>query len=164
MIVTLGLYRNRSVERIKGNQAAFDNSQRNNLRSCLWILLSGRSVLSSLPSRRAGFLPSYIAFLRRHVVPLGNLYFPILSQEICQLVKAPEPHGLGPHNFNSPGRSNDKPTDPRTAQTPQALRVSGLLAYQRKRSYRFYDLTPRISYLVAFAVHPEISPLGPLWP
>jgi len=34
--VTLGLYRNRSVRRIKGNQATFDNSQRNNLRSCLW--------------------------------------------------------------------------------------------------------------------------------
>jgi len=49
--VTLGLYRNRSVERIKGNQATFDNSQRNNLRSRLWgfSLLSGHSVLSSLP-------------------------------------------------------------------------------------------------------------------
>jgi len=35
--VTLGLYRNRSVERIKGNQATFDNSQRNNLRSCVWV-------------------------------------------------------------------------------------------------------------------------------
>jgi len=35
--VTLGLYRNRSVERIKGNQATFDNSQRNNLRSCMWV-------------------------------------------------------------------------------------------------------------------------------
>ena len=31
--VTLGLYRNRSVEKIGGNQATFDNSQRNNLRS-----------------------------------------------------------------------------------------------------------------------------------
>jgi len=98
------------------------------------------------------------------VVPLGNPYFPILSQEIRPLVKAPEPHGLGPHNFIGPGRSNDKPTDPCTAQTPQALRVSGLPAYQRKRSYWFYDLTPRISYLVAFAVRPKISPLGPLWP
>ena len=40
--VTLGLYCNRSVERIKGNQATFDNSQRNNLRSCLWVFsLSG---------------------------------------------------------------------------------------------------------------------------
>ena len=36
-VVTLGLYRNRSVERIKGNQATFDNSQRNNLRSCVWV-------------------------------------------------------------------------------------------------------------------------------
>jgi len=37
LYVTLGLYRNRSVERIKGNQATFDNSQRNNLRSCVWV-------------------------------------------------------------------------------------------------------------------------------
>jgi len=35
--VTLGLSRNRSVGRIKGNQATFDNSQRNNLRSCVWV-------------------------------------------------------------------------------------------------------------------------------
>jgi len=35
--VTLGLSRNRSVGRIKGNQATFDNSQRNNLRSCAWV-------------------------------------------------------------------------------------------------------------------------------
>ena len=35
--VTLGLYRNRSVEKIKGNQATFDNSQRNNPRSCVWV-------------------------------------------------------------------------------------------------------------------------------
>jgi len=35
--VTLGLFRNRSVERINGNQATFDNSQRNNLRSCVWV-------------------------------------------------------------------------------------------------------------------------------
>jgi len=35
--VTLGLFRNRSVQRIKGNQATFDNSQRNNLRSCVWV-------------------------------------------------------------------------------------------------------------------------------
>jgi len=34
--VTLGLYRNRSAYGIKGNQATFDNSQRNNLRSFLW--------------------------------------------------------------------------------------------------------------------------------
>jgi len=33
--VTLGLSRNWSRERIKGNQATFDNSQRNNLRSCV---------------------------------------------------------------------------------------------------------------------------------
>ena len=37
LCVTLGLYHNRSVERIKGNQATFDNSQRNNLRSCMWV-------------------------------------------------------------------------------------------------------------------------------
>ena len=35
--MTLGLYRNRSVKRIKGNQATFDNSPRNNLRSCVWV-------------------------------------------------------------------------------------------------------------------------------
>jgi len=35
--VTLGSYRNQSVRRIKGNQATFDNSQRNNLRSCVWV-------------------------------------------------------------------------------------------------------------------------------
>jgi len=35
--VTLGLYRNRSVARIRGNQATFDNSQRNNLRSCVGV-------------------------------------------------------------------------------------------------------------------------------
>ena len=35
--VTLGLYRNRSVRRIKGDQATFDNSQQNNLRSCVWV-------------------------------------------------------------------------------------------------------------------------------
>ena len=36
-LVTLGLSRNRSVGRIKGNQATFDNSQRNNLRSSVWF-------------------------------------------------------------------------------------------------------------------------------
>jgi len=35
--VTLGLSRNRSVGRIKGNQATFNNSQQNNLRSCVWV-------------------------------------------------------------------------------------------------------------------------------
>ena len=35
--VTLGLYRNLSVERVKDNQATFDNSQQNNLRSCMWV-------------------------------------------------------------------------------------------------------------------------------
>ena len=35
--VTLGLSGNQSVERIKGNQATFDNSQRNNLRSHVWF-------------------------------------------------------------------------------------------------------------------------------
>ena len=51
--VTLGLYLNRSVERIKGNQATFDNSQRNNLRSCVWVLEGsvGEDV-------RADFFPS----------------------------------------------------------------------------------------------------------
>ena len=35
--VTLGLSRYRSAARIKGNQATFDHSQRNNLRSCVWV-------------------------------------------------------------------------------------------------------------------------------
>jgi len=35
--VTLGLSRNRSVGGFKGNQATFDNSQRNNLRSCVRV-------------------------------------------------------------------------------------------------------------------------------
>ena len=48
--VTLGLLRNRSVWRIKGNQATFDNSQRNNLRSCLWVWWG--SVVDDV---RAGF-------------------------------------------------------------------------------------------------------------
>ena len=53
MGVTLGLYRNRSVERIKGNQATFNNSQRNNLRSCVWVF--GGSVREDV---RADFLSS----------------------------------------------------------------------------------------------------------
>ena len=113
--MTLGLYRNRSVERIKGNQATFDNSQRNNLRSFLWGLFvewAFGTVLSSFPP--SGILPSYIVFLRCHVVPLENPYFLFFSQEIRPPVKAREPHGLGPPNFIGPGRSNDKPTDPRT--------------------------------------------------
>ena len=36
-IVALGLSCDRHVGRIKGNQATFDNSQRNNLRSCVWV-------------------------------------------------------------------------------------------------------------------------------
>jgi len=152
------------VERIKGNQATFDNSQQNNLRSCLWgffVEWAFGTVLSSSPS---GILPSYIVFFAASRGSSREPVLPILSQEMCPPAKAPEPHGLSPHNFIGPGRSNDKPTDPHTAQTPQALRVRFLLAYQRKRRYRFYDLTPRISYLVVFAVRPEISPLGPLRP
>ena len=49
-VVTLGLYCNRSVGRIKGNQATFDNSQRNNLRSCVCVF--GGSVGEDV---RAGF-------------------------------------------------------------------------------------------------------------
>jgi len=59
--VTLGLYRNRSVERINGNQATFDNSQRNNLRSCVWfsvVVLVGMFVLIS--SRRGEKSLSFI--------------------------------------------------------------------------------------------------------
>ena len=55
LYVTLGLYRNRSEDRIKGNQATFNNSQWNNLRSCVWVsvvvfglspfLLGGKSLV-----------------------------------------------------------------------------------------------------------------------
>jgi len=56
-----GVVSNRSVERIKGNQATFDNSQRNNLRSCVWVrwvvfFFFGedvRAVSSSFRERRA---------------------------------------------------------------------------------------------------------------
>jgi len=50
--VTLGLYRNWSVERIKGNQATFDNSQRNNLRSYVWVsgVVFGEDVCADFPS------------------------------------------------------------------------------------------------------------------
>ena len=51
--MTLGLYRNRSVEKIGGNQATFDNSQRNNLRSCVWV-----SVVVFGEDVRADFSPS----------------------------------------------------------------------------------------------------------
>ena len=53
--VTLGLFRNRSAGRIQGNQATFDNSQRNNLRSCVWVsavVLVRMFVLSLLPFGR----------------------------------------------------------------------------------------------------------------
>jgi len=39
---------------MKGNQATFDNSQRNNLRSCVWVFGgSVRSVSSSFREKRA---------------------------------------------------------------------------------------------------------------
>ena len=49
--VTLGLSRNRSVGGFKGNQATFDNSQRNNLRSCVWVWVGsvGEAVRAGLP-------------------------------------------------------------------------------------------------------------------
>ena len=52
--VTLGLYRNQCADRIKGNQATFDNSQQNNLRSCVGFGGSvGEDVRAVLPSVRA---------------------------------------------------------------------------------------------------------------
>ena len=45
--VTLGLSRNQSAWRIKGNQTTFDNSQQNNLRSFLWVF---SRVVFGLPS------------------------------------------------------------------------------------------------------------------
>jgi len=115
----------------------------------------GAATLPFSPSGTFAWLYSLLATSRGSS---REPVLPILSQEICPPVKAPQPHGLGPFNFIGPCRSNDKPTDPRTTQTPQAQRVSDLPAYQRKRRYWFYDLTPRIPYLVAFAVLPEISP------
>ena len=59
--VTLGLYRNWSVERIKGNQATFDNSQWNNLRSCMWVslvVLFGLSFLSLSGQERSTYIGS----------------------------------------------------------------------------------------------------------
>jgi len=123
-----------------------------------------RSVLSSLLFSTERDLAQLYSPLAASRGSSREPVLPILPQEICPPVKAPEPHGLGPLNFIGPGRSNDKPTDPRTPYTLQALRVSGLPAYQGKRRYWFYDLTPHIPYLVAFAVRPEISPLGPLRP
>jgi len=52
-----------------------------------------------------------IHYLRLYRSIYSNIFF---SQEIRPPVKAPEPYGLGSHNFIGPGRSNDKPTDPRT--------------------------------------------------
>jgi len=51
------------VERIKGNQATFDNSQGNNLRSCMWV--SERSVGKDV---RADFFSSRreISFMNEH--------------------------------------------------------------------------------------------------
>ena len=51
--VTLGLSHNRSAWRIKGNQATFDNSQWNNLRSCMWVSVVVFRSVSPL-SRREG--------------------------------------------------------------------------------------------------------------
>ena len=52
--MTLGLYRNRSEKRIKGNQATFDNSQRNNFRSCVWVsvVVLVRMFVLFVPSER----------------------------------------------------------------------------------------------------------------
>ena len=60
--MTLGLYRNRSVERIKGDQATFDNSQRNNLRSCVWVFGGsvGESVFGLISFRRGEKSLSFI--------------------------------------------------------------------------------------------------------
>jgi len=38
----------------------------------------------------------------------------ILSREFRPLVKTPKPHRPGSRNLIGPGRSNNKPTDPRT--------------------------------------------------
>ena len=162
--MTLGLYRKRSAERIKDNQATFHNSQRNNLRSFVrGFVESAFDALSSFSfdgwklRRLYSLLSASRGFSRKSVLLSHSRGFRLL-------VKTPKPHGPGSYNSIGPGRSNDELTDSCTAQFPQALRVSKLLAYHRKRSYRFYDLTPRIPYLVVFAVRPEISPLGLLRP
>ena len=48
--MTQGLSRTRVFGESKGNQATFDNSQRNNLRSCAWVSFGG-----SVGDLRAGF-------------------------------------------------------------------------------------------------------------
>ena len=73
--VTLGLYRNWSVERIKGNQATFDNSQRSNLRSFVRVFLfqSAFDAVSSFLNGRK--LVQLYSFFRYHMVLLENPYF-----------------------------------------------------------------------------------------
>jgi len=61
-LVTLGLSRNQSVERIKGNQTTFDSSQWNNLRSCACGFGGGvlvMFVLRILSRWEEEFLPFY---------------------------------------------------------------------------------------------------------
>ena len=57
-----GVYRNRSARRIKGNQATFDNSQRNNLRSCVWlsVVVFGEEVRAGFSSVEAENLRLFI--------------------------------------------------------------------------------------------------------
>jgi len=125
--------------------------------------LSARSVNVPLSfSHRAGFLPSYIAFLRRHVVPLQNPYFLFFLRRFVRQPRPQNPTGsVLTTSLVLVGLTISR-LIPAPRETPHALRVSVLPAYQRKRRYWLYDLTPCIPYLVAFAVRPEISRLGPL--
>jgi len=73
--VTLGLYCNRSVERVNGNQTTFDNLQWNDLSSFVrgFFVESAFDAVSSFSTGRN--FSSYIAFFWCHVVPLENPYF-----------------------------------------------------------------------------------------
>ena len=108
--MTLGLSCQPECRRCKGNQVTVDNSQWNNLRSCLWVFsLSVRSVLSSLFFNVGEIYLLYTAsvvtrFLWResptHTVPLGR---GAASRGLW-------PHRHSPHSFIGPGRSDDKLT------------------------------------------------------
>jgi len=89
---TQRLYRNRSVERIKGNQATFDNSQRNNLRSCLWVssVVFGLSLLSSGRERS-----TYIGTGQGQIWSLGLTIAPRLTNPHLSVGTSETPIGPG---------------------------------------------------------------------
>jgi len=92
-LVTLGLYRNQSVERIKGNQATFNNSRRNNLRSCMWV----SSVVFGLLSLSSG---------RERSTYIGSGWGEILCSGLTIPLRPTDPHlSVGPSDTPiGPGR------------------------------------------------------------